>query len=365
MKIEPFPWFKGYLINMDELYTELTLEKVEMKLLGEERRRLRGYQEIFDCNQSNPNNKKVLMKADPGMGKTTLGQKMSWDWARGHFKKFSMIFFVALKLVKPGDPIEKVIMQQNPELEGLGVSQQKLKALLNRYSSKILIILDGLDEHGLGQNGDVLKMIRNQKLLGCPILISSRPNSTWEIEKYFPTIVRVEGFTEEEAKKFVSNFFTDENKIEQIMEFRPSDSREDFPVHKCPILLSILCFLVNKKEVDLSDTDITMGDLYFKMVKCLHKKYAINKGKQYQESDLIQVMRSVGQLALRTLLSNKPLLQRSEVLRIAGDFVLDYGFLAGDRDFTDLTDDIYATYVHRSIEEFFGSFGFIEALDNG
>ena len=254
---------------------------------------------------------------------------------------------------------------KNPELEGLGVSQEKLKALLNRYSSRILIILDGLDEHGLGQNGDVLKMIKNQKLLGCSILISSRPHSTWQIEEYFPTIVRVDGFTKEEARKFVSNFFKDENKIEQIMEFRPSDSREDFPVHKCPILLSILCFLVDGQEVDLSDTYITMGDLYFKIVKCLYKKYAIKKGMPYQESDLIEVMRSVGKLALRTLLSDNPLLQRSEILRIAGDFVLDYGFLAGHRDFTDLAADISVTYVHRSLEEFFGSFGFLQALADG
>ena len=361
MKIEPFPWFEGYLINMDELYTELTLEKVEMKLLREERKKLSGYKEMFDCNQSNPNNRKVLMKADPGMGKTTLGKKVTWDWAKGVFKDFSIIFFVSLKLVNSDDLIEKAIKQQNPELEGLGVSQQKL----NRYSSRILIILDGLDEHGLGQNGDVLKLIRNEKLLGCPILISSRPHSTWQIEEYFPTIVRVEGFTEEEATKFVYNFFTDENKIEQIMEFRPSDSREDFPVHKCPILLSILCFLMNKKEVDLSDTNITIGDLYFKMVKCLYKKYAIKKLIPYQESDLIEVMRSVGQLALHTLLSNNPLLQRSEVLKIAGDFVLDYGFLAGDRNFTDLTADMYVTYAHRSLEEFFGSFGFLQALADG
>ena len=371
MKIEPFPWFEGYLIKMNELYTELTLEKVEMKLLGkkrkvgEERRRLEGYQEIFHCNQSNPNDRKILMKADPGMAKTTLGKKVTWDWAKGVFKDFSIIFFVSLKLVNPNDLIENAIILQNPELEGLDVSQQKLKALLNRFSSRILIILDGLDEHGLGQNGDVLKLIRNQKLLGCPILISSRPHSTWQIEEYFPTIVRVEGFTEEEARKFVYNFFTDENKIEQIMTFCPSDSREDFPVHKCPILLSILCFLVNKKEVDLSDTDITMGDLYFKMVKCLYKKCTLKKGMPYQESDLIEVMRSVGKLALRTLLSDNPLLQRSEVLRIAGDFVLDYGFLAGHRDFTDLTADMYVTYAHRSLEEFFGSFGFLQALADG
>ena len=85
----------------------------------------------------------------------------------------------------------------------------------------------------------------------------------------------------------------------------------------------------------------------------------------YQESDLIKVLRSVGQLALRTLLSDNPLLQKSEVLRIAGDFVLDYGFLAGHKDFTDPTADMYVTYAHRSIEEFFGSFGFLQALADG
>ena len=101
------------------------------------------------------------------------------------------------------------------------------------------------------------------------------------------------------------------------------------------------------------------------MVKCLYKKYTINKGIQYQESDLIEVMRSVGKLALHTLLSDNLLLQRSQVLRIAGDFVLDYGFLAGDKAFTDLTADMYVTYAHRSIEEFFGSFGFIQGLSEG
>ena len=179
-----------------------------------------------------------------------------------------------------------------------------------------------------------LKIIRNQMLLDCRILVSSRPHGTWEIEDSFPTVVRVEGFTEKEATKFVSNFFTDNSKIKQIMEFRPSDSREDFPVHKCPILLSILCFLVSKEEINISDTTITMGDLYFRMVRCLYKKYTVKKGVLFQESDLIQVLKSVGQLAVRTLLSNNILLQRSEVLRIAGDFALEYGFFAIEKDFT-------------------------------
>ena len=77
MKIEPFPWFEGHRINMDELYIELTLEKVERKLLGEET--LQSYENMFNCNQSEHKNRKILMKADPGIGKTTLGKKMTKD----------------------------------------------------------------------------------------------------------------------------------------------------------------------------------------------------------------------------------------------------------------------------------------------
>ena len=130
MKIEPYPWFKGYRINMDELYTELILEKVERKLLGEETWTLRTYKDMFSCSESKHKNRKVLMKADPGMGKTTLRKKVTWDWARGVFQEFAFIFFVALKLVKPGDTIENVILKQNPELEGLNCSHLKLKAVL-------------------------------------------------------------------------------------------------------------------------------------------------------------------------------------------------------------------------------------------
>ena len=360
MKIEPYPWLEGYLINMDELYTQLIIEKIERKLLGEETWALQTYEDMFSCNKLDHKNRKILMKADPGMGKTTLGRKMSWDWARGEFKKFSIIFFVALKFVRPGDSIENVIIQQTPELKALKITQEKLKALLIRFSNKILIILDGLDEHRLGQNEDVLKIIKNQTLLHCRIVVSARPHSAYEVEQYFSTIIRIEGFTENKAAKFVSKFFNDRKKITQILQFKPSDSRENFPVQKCPILLSFLCLLVKEDEINLSDRNLTIGDMYYKMVRCLYKKFTIRKGIAFDEGEFVKVLKSVGQLALQTLKTNNPLLQRSEVKRIVGDHAFEYGFFAGHETFklcTDLTADICVVYAHRSIEEFFGSFG--------
>ena len=308
------------------------------------------------------------MKGDPGMGKSTLGRKIGWDWARGIFKRYSIVFFVALKLVKPGDSIENGILQQHSELLGLKVSSRKISTILERFGDRCLLILDGLDEHGLGQNEDVLRIIRDEKLLDCGIIVSSRPHSTNEVKEYFPSIIRVDGFTSEKAKEFVSHFVTEETKITQIMDFKPSDSREDFPIHKCPILLSFLCLLVKESKIDLSDTKLRIGDLYFRMAQCLYKKFTNRIGIRFVKSDLVLITKSVGIIALKTLLPNNPLLQKSEVIEIVGDFAFELGFFTGHEDFrlcTDPTADIYVTYVHRSIEEFFGSFGFLQALDDG
>ena len=246
------------------------------------------------------------------------------------------------------------------------MSSRKVSTILDRFGDRCLLILDGLDEHG--KNQDVLRIIRNETLLDCGILVSSRPHSTNEVELYFPTIIRVDGFTSEKAEEFVLNFFTEETKIRQILEFRPSDARENFPVHRCPILLSFLCLLVKENKIDLADTKLTVGDLYLRMVQCLYQKFTIRKGMKFVNGTFVQVIKSVGTLALRTLLSNKPFLQRSEIERIADEHAFEYGFFTGHEDFRlcpDPTADIYVTYAHRSIEEFFGSFGFLQALDDG
>ena len=137
MKIEPAPWIKDYLVDMDNLYTELILEKLENKPYGLEHRKLKNYKELFLLEEAadNPSppkkrkvnsSKKILTKGDPGMGKTTLSKRIALDWAKGNFAEISIVFFVLLKLVKPGDTIESVIIKQTPVLEGMQVTRERL-----------------------------------------------------------------------------------------------------------------------------------------------------------------------------------------------------------------------------------------------
>ena len=77
MKIEVAPWMQGYDVQMEELYTELTLEKIDNKALGQETQKPDDYKRLFQSNYTPA--KKILGKAEPGKGKTRLSKKIAYD----------------------------------------------------------------------------------------------------------------------------------------------------------------------------------------------------------------------------------------------------------------------------------------------
>ena len=363
MKIEVAPWIQDYVVDMDDLYTELALEKLHNKPTRQDAIMLKDYTELFrncepservhnlnlpeqeslparkrlrtDCHKSDDEqikSDKILMKGDPGMGKTTQCKKISWDWAMRLFAHFHIVIFVFLQFVKAGDIIENVIIKQNPFMMGLKITEQKLRSILESFGEKCLLILDGLDEHALGTNKDVLSIIRGEKYLKCNIIVTSRPHSTRDIKRYFSTVVRVEGFTREKAKQFASKILDDDKVIEAVLDYNPAteDSKGQFvPIHKCPILLSFMCLLAKEDYIDLSSTKVHTGEIYARMVQCLYKKYVIRKGLSFEFGKFQASMIAIGNLALKTLLSGDPLMRRADVIREVGTDAFDFGLLIG------------------------------------
>ena len=380
MKIDMAPWAKAYTeVDMDKLYTELTLEKLENTPASIHSEKIENYQELFksrECGESQDDQvkpkanfgkkkgKRILCKGDPGMGKTTWGKKIGYDWAKGIFTAYSIVFFVFLKLVQPGDAIENVIIEQNPHLEGLGMTPSNLKRILEIHSEKCLLILDGLDEHVLGRNGNVIRIIRGQELYYCNVVVTSRPNSTKDIERYFPTVIRVQGYTKDRARQFSLHMLKDESLTETVINFRPSYE----VIHDCPIILLILCILVKEDKFDLRSKTLEKGYLYFKLTLFLYQKYASTHGLDFNLKDFMKVLAKLGKLAWETLKSGNPFLQRSQVIKEVGEDAFKYGLLIGHEDFRLIgreTADILITYPHRTIQEFLGSFYFILMIDEG
>ena len=200
------------------------------------------------------------------------------------------MLFVFLKLVKPGD--ENVIIDQNPWLEGMGLTPKKIEMILKTHGSRCLIILDGLDEHALGKNQDVLKIIRGQKMLNCHILLSSGPHSTKDIEQFFPVTVRVDGFTENQADKFASNVLKSQAAkpfvLSYVGHFGFIDLERRIPFSKCPLMLMALCLLINENEI-VKGKGVDTSEIVFRLIRCLYRKYTMNKGSVFDNESFLEM----------------------------------------------------------------------------
>ena len=364
MKIEVAPWIRDYVVEMQELYCELILEEVVCKPSGIQRTIVEDYEALFDVHTTVPN--KILAKGDPGIGKTTWGKKIAWDWAKEKFSKVSIVLFVYLKFVHPRDSLENAMIEQIPELEGFRVSPSKLESFIEHFGERCLLILDGLDEHAIGSNKDVLKVMQHRKYLDCNIILTSRPHSIAEIQGYCDTVVSINGFTRSEAKKFALCIVLDETLVEEILDFNPTGDKQEVSLCKCPILLSFMCILVREQAVDLTNKSMPTGEIYTRMIQCLYKKLTIRRKILYDDVEFTKVVGLVGKLAWESLLLGDPLFERSRVEGEVGKDTFDYGFLIGHEDMIgDLKADILITFAHRSIQEFFGAFFIVSQMIKG
>ena len=127
-----------------------------------------------------------------------------------------------------------------------------------------------------------------------------------------------------------------------------------------------MCILVREKAVDLTNKSMPTGEIYTRMVQCLYKKFTIRRQISTMMCEFTKVVGLVGKLAWETLLSRKPIFQRSRVEREVGKDAFDYGFLIGHEDLIgDVKADTLIAFAHRSIQEFFGASFFVLQLIEG
>ena len=371
MKIEMAPWIESYQVEMGKTYTELTLEKIENEPAGPANQIVENYADLFTNSKDKKKRKrvkgkKVLAKGDPGIGKSTFSKKVAWDWAKGIFTIVSVLFFVSLKLVKQGDAIENVIIEQNPPLKGLQITKEKLMEMFQTFGDRCLVVLDGHDE--LKHNDDVQGIIEGSKLSCCHILMTSRPHSTDEIERHFQTVVKIQGFSSDRARDFVSNHLEEPDKINAVCELNTKSFLSTDTRNSSPMLLLFICILVNHDELKLTKKDVPVGEIYWRLARCIFRKYCVRVGKKFEENNCFEVLKNIGNLACEMLFSGVNTAQYDKIKEIVGDDAFEYGILIGNKDhrlFCDETADIYLTFPHTTIQEFFGAFYFINSLDRG
>ena len=320
-------------------------------------------------NRRKKKGKKILAKGDPGMGKSSFGKKIAYDWAKGVFTAVSVVFFVSMKLIRPGQTIENIIIRQNSRLEALNVAERKIKIMSNAFADSCLIIFDCLDEHDYGANEDIVNIIEGRSLLYCNILVTSRPHCTEKIEVHFPIQVRVEGFTQDHANQFISKSVYQNAKIQAIVALNNASFISQRSPYSCPMILLFLCVLVNANELDLHRRVVPIGEVYARLIRCVYRKYCVQNSNLPSDSTKFEKMlKKVGKTAWSLLPYNQGYGKLSNIIKEIGEDVFKIGLLIGHKDyrlFGHETADVVVTFVHSTIQDFLGAFYFILSLNEG
>ncbi|XP_072894820.1 NACHT, LRR and PYD domains-containing protein 3-like isoform X2 [Hemitrygon akajei] len=308
----------------------------------------------------------------PGIGKTTLVQKITHDWAAGDlYQQFQFVFsfkFRDLNTIDGKVSLKHLVLHSYDYLE-------KIIDEIWKNPTVLLFIFDGFDEFkdnidfdesgsgterqhmcpdpdSCGEVSDIVYSLIQRKLLpGCSVLLTTRPTALYLLEKAQINLwVEILGFSGEERKDYFIKFFDkdekvssaffkhmEENKILYTMSYNPS---------YCCILGQVLGpFFMQDEKRTLIPRTITQ--LYS------HFIYNILKNHIADTEKCNDLLLRVGQMAFSGLHKKKIVFTDEDLMKhdLQPSQFLS-GFLVELVERDDFDQKVVYTFPHLTIQEF-------------
>ncbi|XP_072893211.1 NACHT, LRR and PYD domains-containing protein 12-like [Hemitrygon akajei] len=308
----------------------------------------------------------------PGIGKTTMVQKIVYDWATGKiYQQFQFVFsfkFRDLNTVNCGINLKELILDQYPYFGNI------LREVWKNPEG-LLFIFDGLDEfkHKIDfadsrrdtepkhqcpdpewrcEVSDIVYSLIQGKLLpGCSVLVTTRPTALHLLEKAEISVrAEILGFVNEERKEYFIRHFEDqtvaeavfnyvkENEILYTMSYNPS---------YCWILALALGPFFTQRVRDPQRVPKTITQLYSYYIYNILK----NHGREIEKPR--DVLLRVGQMAYRGVLEKKIVFTDGDLINYSlhpSQFLS--GFLMELLEREDSAQSVVYTFPHLTIQEF-------------
>ncbi|XP_072894167.1 NACHT, LRR and PYD domains-containing protein 3-like [Hemitrygon akajei] len=308
----------------------------------------------------------------PGIGKTTMVQKIVYDWAMGKiYQQFQFVFsfkFRDLNSINRRINLSELILDQYPYFGNILTEVWK-------NPEGLLFIFDGLDEfkHRIDftdrrrdtehkhQRPDpewwcevsdiVYSLIQGKLLPGCSVLVTTRPTALHLLEMAEISIwAEILGFVGEERKEYFTRHFEDqtmaaavfkhveENEILYTMSYNPS---------YCWILALTLGPFFTQSVRDPQQVPKTITQLYCYYIYNILK----NHGREVERPR--DVLLRVGQMAFRGVFDKKIVFTNEDLINYnlqPSQFLS--GFLMELLEREDSARSVVYTFQHLTIQEF-------------
>ncbi|XP_071790625.1 NLR family CARD domain-containing protein 4-like [Asterias amurensis] len=344
--VKGIPWEDDDTKHVKDIYTKLLLETNES---------LKSYNEIFHlASKEGLPIKRVILNGVAGRGKTTLVDKMAYDWANGAstaMQSYKLVFALKMNALDKTSELIDAIFDQLLDEDTL-VNRTDLDSFITKNPDKVLILFDGFDElisRDTTSIGSIFKILNRKIGRECFVVVSTRPSHFDRlitrnlIQKPFAS-VRVNGFDSESIVKYVKRFFAEDVEKEDGLIQRIKSSNILSDLAKSPMLLLLMCILW-REESSLPET---MSQLYSQAFL-----YMFKRKSDVPQEEVSKVIIEIGKIGLRGLLSSSSIMAfpEREFDRTTLDMAITAGILTKQRVIKCLESHNSIQFIHKTFQE--------------
>ena len=354
----PVPWCEDFSFHLDEIFTRLRIlskDKTRGTLVEE----ITNMTAIFKAHEEGNKPRTVLIEGDPGMGKTTYCQKLAYDWANREkewdksFPEIQLLLLLRCHDIKTNiwEAIDEQILPEDID-EG---SKENFFKFIRENQSKVMVVLDGLDEVDPNKLDKYVKLAQSRELSKCRVVFTSRHEAGMKLRRFCDILWEIVGFTTQDAESFIFKYFKNNKPLahkllQQLSSWRGSkDLRE---MMSNPLNTTLLCVLCEDFE---GNFPANRTQLYIEIVLCVLRRYEKKNGLSSNNEDLMKVYEEelvhLGHMALISL--------RQGELYIEGcnsNVLTKFGFLSFQAASSRRTPCVRYGFLHKNFQEFFSGF---------
>ncbi|XP_068699941.1 protein NLRC3-like isoform X2 [Montipora foliosa] len=361
----PVPWNEGFSFQLENIFTRLKIVPKE-KTRGTLAKEITNMTSIFTSHEECQHPRVVLIEGEPGMGKTTYCQKLAYDWATKQHHKWDESFpkVEVLLLLRCRDidssiweAIDDHILPEevDPELK------ETFFRFVRENPSKVLLVLDGLDEADPQKLAVYFSLIQRKLLPGCNMVLTSRHEAGIKVRPYSDTLLEIVGFTRGDAECFIRKYFRHAvqmgEKLINVL-WHPYDAvkRTEGNLNeltKNPLNTLLLCLLFEDFGCVLPNN---RTQLYVEMVVFVLRRYEMKNHLPRSAEDLLVVYKkelmTLGRMALESLFKGE---QHFDDVRwnFTESLFIKFGFLSIQAGGSKRTPCCRYSFFHKSFQEFF------------
>ena len=359
----PVPWCEDFSFNLNDIFTRLKIVSKEKSrgTLTDEITNITG---IFRAHKECQKPRTVLIEGDPGMGKTTYCQKLAYDWATKQdewdesFPEIEVLLLLKCHDIK-SDIWEAIDDQILPEDVDEEVKRSFFK-FIRENQSKVLLLLDGLDEADSCKPDMYFKLVEGRLLPDCHIVLTSRHEAGRKVRRYCDTLWEIVGFTKSDAECFIHKFFKNMEHLpaKLLQELRSGwlEHPELIELTTNPLNTALLCILCDDYKGVLPNNKT---QLYIEIVRCVLKRYETKHGLSSNGDDPITVFRKelkqLGRMALQSLRKGELYFEEQEIGCNSSVFS-KFGFLSIETGGPKRKPSLRYRFSHKTFQEFFAGF---------